>query len=154
MAILYCALYIAAIGIASHFIGNALPRRWFHADAFPYKSRTWEKDGAVYRKIGIHHWKDKVPDMSKFRASMVPKAVATHPTAEDLAALIAETCVAECVHGVLIPCSLPVVLLYPGVGGWIVFALCFLGNFPFILIQRYNRPRLLKMQRRLTKTKS
>ena len=28
MPCLYCALYIAAIGIASHFIGNAFPREF------------------------------------------------------------------------------------------------------------------------------
>lgn len=153
MAIVCCALYIAAIGIASHFIGNALPRRWFHADAFPYKSFRWEKDGAIYRKIGIQYWKDKVPDMSKHCSTMVRKEVPPLPSTKKIDALIDETCVAECVHGVLILCSLPVVFIYPGIGGWIVWALCILGNSPFILIQRYNRPRLIKTQSRLVKQK-
>lgn len=30
--------YIALIGILSHVIGEALPRRWFHWDRFPYRA--------------------------------------------------------------------------------------------------------------------
>lgn len=149
MPFLNCVLYIAAIGIASHFIGNALPRRWFRGDAFPFRSFGWERDGQIYRKIGIHRWKDKVPDMSKICGDMVRKEVASRPTAESLETLVAESCVAECVHFFLILLSLAVLAIYPGAGGWIVWGLCVLGNLPFMLIQRYNRPRLLKMRNRL-----
>lgn len=154
MPVFYCFLYIAAIGIASHFIGNALPRRWFHPDQFPYRSAPWEQDGAVYRKIGIQRWKDKLPDTSRVSPGMVRKEVSARPTPESLETLILETCVAECVHGVLILCSLPVLAICPGVGGWIVWGLCILGNFPFMLIQRYNRPRMEKTRQRLLKSRS
>lgn len=149
MAILYCALYIAAIGIASHYIGNALPRRWFRADAFPYRSFAWEQEGKIYRRIGVQHWKEKLPDMSKICGDMVRKEIACRPTAESMERLVAESCVAECVHFCLILLSLPVLAICPGAGGWVVFGLCFLGNFPFMLIQRYNRPRLVKALSRL-----
>lgn len=149
MSLLYCALYIAAIGIASHFIGNAFPRRWFHPEKYPYRSADWEREGQIYTRLGVRRWKDKVPDMSKVCGDMVRKKIVTRPTAESLQVLIRESCVAECVHVLLTGFSLPVVFLWPGAGGWIVWVLCVVGNLVYVVIQRYNRPRLQKMLRRL-----
>ena len=58
MRLLYCILYVAGIGIASHYLGNALPRAWFASERFPYKPWKWEKDGQIYKVIGIQSWKD------------------------------------------------------------------------------------------------
>lgn len=151
MKLLYCVLYIAAIGIASHFIGNALPRRWFRWERFPYRSFSWEREGQIYKAIRIQDWKDKVPDMSKLCSGMVRKEVRGRPTAGSTERLIAESCVAEAVHFALLFASLPVTVIWNGAGGWIVYCLCILGNLPFMLIQRYNRPRLCKLLARLAK---
>ena len=35
MAIVHAVLYTASLGIVSHYVGQALPRRWFHPDRFP-----------------------------------------------------------------------------------------------------------------------
>ena len=44
-------------------------------------------------------------------------------------------------------CRLLCLRLWPGWGGVLVWAVWFLlGNLPFILIQRYNRPRLLRLR--------
>lgn len=40
-------------------------------------------------------------------------------------------------------------LIWKSIGGWILFALYLLGNIPFILIQRYNRPKLVRLLKRL-----
>lgn len=149
MQLLLCALYIFSIGILSHFIGNALPRSWFSADKAPWRSAAWERDGRIYDAIGIRRWKDKVPDSSKYARDMVPKSIAARPTYASIGRLVAETCVAECVHAVLMLASLAVLWIWPGVGGAAVYVLCILGNLPFILIQRFNRPRLLRMQQRM-----
>lgn len=58
MKFLYALLYIAALGILSHFIGQALPRAWFSAERFPYRAAEWENGGKVYEKLGIKRWKD------------------------------------------------------------------------------------------------
>lgn len=149
MQLLLCALYVFCIGILSHFIGNALPRSWFCAEKAPWRSAGWERDGRIYDAIGIRKWKDKVPDSSKYARDMVPKSIAARPTCESIGRLVAETCVAECVHAALMLASLPVLWIWPGAGGAVVYFLCILGNLPFILIQRFNRPRLLRMQQRM-----
>ena len=73
MKFLYALLYIAALGILSHFVGQALPRSWFSAERFPYCAAEWENGGKVYEKLGIKRWKDFLPDMSRIMPDMVKK---------------------------------------------------------------------------------
>ena len=65
-----------------------------------------------------------------------------------------ETCVAECVHFCLGLLSLGAFALCRS--GWmvcIVAVYILLGNLPFQIIQRYNRPRLLRLMRKARKEK-
>ena len=149
MPLLLCAIYVAAIGILSNPIAALLPRRWFHPDRFPFRGFAWEDGGKVYNKLRIRAWKDRVPDMSKFLKKLYRKQVDPKPNAQNLERLIQETCVAEAVHAVLMVLSLYVIRIWRGLPGWIVWGLGVLGNLPFIIIQRYNRPRLMKTLARL-----
>ncbi len=150
-AFFQCALHVGIAGIVMRYIGNLYDRKWFHWDKFPYKPFRWENEGRIYRKIGIHKWKDRMPDASKKHKDMYEKKVNIQPNGENLRRLIQETCVAEAVHYQLIFLSLPVTRIWPGLPGVIVFILCIVGNGIFALIQRYNRPRLVKALARLEK---
>lgn len=149
MSLLYAVIYIAVLGILSHFIGQALPRARFSAESFPYRTADWENGGRVYEKLGIKHWKDALPDMSRIMPDMVKKKMTGQNREQGMDVLIAETCVAECVHYWLIVLSLGIFLFWRGVWAlvfWLVYNI--LGNVPFILIQRYNRPRLVLLEQR------
>ena len=148
-AFFQCALHVGIAGIVMRYIGNLYDRNWFLWDKFPFRPFSWEKSGKLYRKLRVKKWKDRVPDASKRHKDMYEKKVSTRPDKENLRRLIQETCVAEIVHYQLIVLSLPVLKLWPGVGGVIVFCLCVLGNLVFSIIQRYNRPRLIKALERL-----
>ena len=148
MSLLYAALYVAALGILSHFVGQALPRAHFDPQKFPYRSADWENGGKVYEKLGIKHWKDRLPDMSKIMPDMVKKKMSAVKS-QGMDVLIAETCVAECVHWWLMLLSLGIFFFWRGAWAvvfWLVYNL--LGNLPFIIIQRYNRPRLVLLEQR------
>jgi glycosyl-4,4'-diaponeurosporenoate acyltransferase len=148
MKLLYGIIYIAALGVLSHFVGQALPRNKFDAKGFPYRPAEWEKNGKVYEKLGIKRWKDYLPDMSKIMPDMVKKKM-TAAKEQGTDVLIAETCVAECVHWALIVLSLGLFLFWRGgwaFAFWLVYNI--LGNVPFIIIQRYNRPRLVMLEER------
>lgn len=149
MSLLYAVIYIAVLGILSHFVGQALPRARFSAESFPYRTTDWENGGRVYEKLGIKHWKDALPDMSRIMPDMVKKKLTGQNREQGMDVLIAETCVAECVHYWLIVLSLGIFLFWRGVWAvvfWLVYNI--LGNVPFILIQRYNRPRLVLLEQR------
>lgn len=150
MHILYAILYLAVLGVLAHVLGQALPRRWFDPERFPWRLYGWERGGAVYDAVKIRAWKDRVPDMSKILGDMVKKQAPRHGSAAETEAVLLETCVAECVHWALMPLSLPILWIWHS--PWCIllyFGYNILGNLPFILIQRYNRPRLLALHRRL-----
>lgn len=149
MKFLYSLIYIAVLGVLSHFVGQALPRKCFDAEKPPYKAAKWEKGGKVYERLGIKHWKDIVPDMSRIMPDMVKKKLTSENKERGMETLIAETCVAECVHWGLIVLSFGILFWWRGL--WAaVFLLVYniFGNLPFIIIQRYNRPRLVMLEQR------
>lgn len=143
MKTLKCSIYLLFLGIAFFVIGLFLPRKWFHFDRFPYRTGKWEKGGKLYDNIHIKQWKNKMPDMSRICPAMAPKRITT-ARAEDVELLIHETCVAELIHVLLIPAGLGCIGIWK-FGGTIFFLLWAIGNVPFILIQRYNRPILCKL---------
>ena len=143
-------LIAAGLGALAFFGGEKLPRRWFRPDAFPYRQAAWEQNGAAYEKLGIRVWKDIFPDMSRFAPRTFRKKAGLSRDPEHVRGLILEMCSAEAVHWALIVCVTPLLAwAVPGLLGAVI-ALCYvLGNLLFVIIQRYNRPRLVAIQKRL-----
>lgn len=150
MRLALCILYIPVVGLFSQFIGVKLPRRWFHPDRFPYASYKWENQGKIYNKLYVYKWKDILPDMSKISRRMVPKNIGPmRRTSQHVQRLVLETCVAELVHLVLFLMSVIIYWINPtGLGAAIAIVYA-LTHIPFIIIQRYNRPTLVRLAERL-----
>lgn len=137
--------YIVVWGILSHVLGEALPRRWFHWDRFPYRAFSWEEEGRFYERLGIRKWKGLLPDKSKHTKKTFTKTMVGHTDPAQLTRFLQETCVAELVHWCLMLLAVYMYFHVPTVFGAIVSALYGLSNVPFIMIQRYNRPRLRRL---------
>lgn len=150
MNLLQCICYIAVLGVFSFFLGRILPKSWFHYDRAPFRAFAWEKNGQIYRKLGIQHWQSRVPDMSRIAPKLMPaKAMQTTPDQPQLLRMLQETCVAETIHALLCLLGLALLRLWRGLGGRVCYLVYVVfGNLPFILIQRYNRPRLARLYRR------
>ena len=142
-----CVLFMALWGVLCFPLGRLIKLFRLDWDRAPFAQWRWERDGQVYERAGIRRWKDLVPDVSKLFPSIVPpKAVQGMPDAATLRDMLKETCVAEAVHVVLIPLGLWLLRLWQGIGGVMMFLVyVILGNVPFIMIQRYNRPRFRRM---------
>lgn len=150
MGFSHAVIYTASLGVVSHYVGQALPRRWFHPERFPFRSFRWEREGNIYRHLGVQHWKDLVPDMSKVMPDMIPKRVSLRGTAEEAMTLVQETCVAEAVHGVLMVLSVGNYILCQNLAGLALTLFdAILLNLPYWIIQRYNRPKLLRLAEKL-----
>ena len=129
--------------------GMKFPRKFVDYTSKVFRPKKWEADNKIYSILKVSAWKDKLPDMSKILKKLPNKQVKV-PTMESVKALINETCVAEISHMILIGMSVPISFLCEGISGFIYFMLYgVLGNLPFIIIQRYNRPRLIKLLNRL-----
>lgn len=147
---LRCVFYLAFTGSASFLLGRILPKQWFPYDKFPYKPFRFEQNGKIYEAIGIRRWKDMLPDMSKIFTKIIPpKHLLKVMTAEKADDMLRETCVAEFIHTMLCVTGIVCVWLWKGAGGWIFYMIYVLGNIPFNLIQRYNRPKLAAIKKRL-----
>ncbi len=148
MDFLYCILYLMVSGLTIFFIGRVFPRKWIHESSFPFKSYKWENDGQIYRKIGVHKWKTKLPDASvlihKIAPWFMPKKRLDAKTKDKMKTLVKESCVAEFNHFMAAVLGLYCMKIWRKTGG-IILSICnFICHMPFVLIQRYNRPRLVK----------
>jgi len=146
-----CLIYLSIMSLSIFYIGVFIPRNIFNPEAFPLRAFGWESGGKIYEKLYIRKWKDKVPDMSKINKRLLPKKFDFDSDSSYLLMLLYETCVAEFVHYVLIVLGFFCRLLWTGAGGNIVSIIWALGNVPFIIIQRYNRPKILKTYRKMVK---
>ena len=149
MRLLLCLLYIPAMGILAHMVGEALPRRWFNPEAWPFAPFKFEHNGRIYDKVGVRFWKDKLPDMSKAMPDMTRKSVSMSGGSAQAENVARETCVAETVHWVLMLLSWIIYRIYACTLGAVIAIVYALSHIPFIIIQRYNRPTLTLLAKRL-----
>lgn len=147
--LLYCLVYFALIGASCFVLGRIIPKS-FSPERFPFRLFGWEKQGTVYNLLCVRRWKEKLPDMSAILPRVMPsKQLPKRATAADLELMIQETCVAELVHGILCVLGFGCVLIWKGVCGWVVSIVYLLANIPYIIIQRYNRPKLMRILKNL-----
>lgn len=154
MKLVKCALYLVLTGIVGFFAGRVVPKRWFKPEKGLFRSFPVERNGTIYEKLGIRKWHKKVPDMSRILPGWMPAKKLSGDYGEKLPVMIRETCVAEVIHISVSIAGLRCLWMWPGVGGAAVTAIhIVLLNLPYILIQRYNRPRLIRLQKNLEKKK-
>lgn len=109
-------------------------RKWF-------RPRPWE--GRLYKLLKVKRWKDKMP-------TYIPEDFSRERhTWEEIAQA---TCQAELVHETICVLSFVPLAAVPWLGAFWVFlltSLCSaLFDLAFAVIQRYNRPRLIKLAQR------
>jgi len=143
------ASIVGIIGIAAYFIGESVPRAWYDYRRFPFKCYAWEKNGQIYEKFGVRWLKTHSIDMSKIMPKAFPKQNTMSRDRAHLERLVQEMCNAELVHWVLAFLS-PVFWLL--IEGWYGVAITIgyaLSNLGDIMIQRYNRPRIIMILKRM-----
>lgn len=148
---IYAILYLLSIGILSFLLGRLYPRAWLHEHRFPFKSFAFEKNGKIYHKLKIMEWKTKLPDMSMIMSKLIPGFMPKKRLEEinNLPTLIKETCIAEGTHFWVSVFGFGCVFIWKGIGGWILSLLFLMINLPFIIMQRFNRPRLITAEKML-----
>ena len=144
------AAIVGVTGIPAFFMGEKVKRDRLDPDAFPFAPWKWEQNGRIYEKVGIKWWKNRVPDMSKYMKRAFSKQGNLNRTPEHLHKLVLEMCSAELVHWFLFLVSPLFAILIPG-WGWPIMIGYIISNIMSIIIQRYNRPRIQEIIRRIEK---
>jgi glycosyl-4,4'-diaponeurosporenoate acyltransferase len=135
------AVWSAAVGYAA----NRLPLRRLEHDGHLTRLRSWEREGRVYERLGIRRWKDRLPELgAAFRGGLSKRSLPSGGTV-DLRRFAAETRRAEIVHwGIPLVTPLFTVWNPP----WLLGAMAtyaVVANLPCLIVQRYNRGRLLRV---------
>jgi len=128
---------ILQLGIAQWSL--SLPLESFAGWNAIYEPRSWERDGRVYRDLlRIRRWKSILPDGASWFGAFSKKNLARRD-ADYLRTFLLETRRAEFAHWIMLFCF-PVFFLWnPPWARLIMFAYAVLANLPIILVQRYNR---------------
>lgn len=147
-SILVCGLSSGIITL----ITRMLPRKWFNP--FSKRFKVYSKENKIYLKLKIKKWKDKIPELGKL--SGFPKDKIEKPdNSEYLYKFLTETCLAETLHffsiisGSLVFFILPRTYIFT-IGVPIFILNMFIHLLP-VLVQRYVRPKLIKMYSRMKK---
>ncbi|ASA21201.1 hypothetical protein [Paenibacillus donghaensis] len=131
-----------------------LPRSLFDYRRRLYKEHPFEK--SLYKKIKVAGWKDRMPEWGH-RIGFSKQTLASTSDIHYINRFIYETCIAELGHlimGVLgytylllaylLPAPLLPVYMYV-----LISTLHLVFQMMLVIIQRYNRPRLLKLRNRV-----
>lgn len=127
-------------------IFNFLNPSLFNPNFFILKEYKWEKKGQIYKTVfKINKWKHLLPDGAKVHKNGFRKKNIKTFDDEYLNKFIIETGRAELSHW----CQIIPFWIFgfwcPFFVIWIMLLYALLVNFPCILAQRYNRPRLVRI---------
>ena len=124
-----------------------IPAGRFDPESFLYRLRSWEKGGAIYNKIfRIKKWKERAPDgAAHLKNKGFPKRRLISHDLSYLELFLLETCRAELTHWIFIVFALPFFLWNRFHIGLIMILYALLENLPLIMVQRYNRNRLVRV---------
>jgi glycosyl-4,4'-diaponeurosporenoate acyltransferase len=130
--------------LAVGYRGHRRPLRSFAVDRWWSQLRRFERDGSWYaRRLWIKQWKDRLPELGALFTGGFAKRTASRDR-QHLERFVIETRRAEWVHWIA-PLLWPVFALWNppwAVGVMALYAT--VVNLPCLLVQRYNRARLLK----------
>ena len=143
---IFLTLAISFGTVCYHFTVRLLVGLWVNiAIRHPinYRAKWFSQSAAevaFYNRIRIKHWKKRLPTYAPETFSLK-----LHTPEEIVQAM----CVAELVHEIILPFSfLPLLMAIPFGDFPVFFITSILScgvDIPFILIQRYNRPRMIKL---------
>jgi glycosyl-4,4'-diaponeurosporenoate acyltransferase len=135
------AAWSAVVGYAAH----RLPDDRLAEDGALTRLQAVERDGRIYERVRIRRWKDRLPELGDAFPGGVSKRVLRSGASADLRRLVAETRRAELVHWA-IPAIVPVFALWnPAALMAAMVAYAVVANLPCLVVQRYNRGRLLRV---------
>ncbi len=120
-------------------------------DPFGGWFRARSRERKCYVRLGIRHWKDRIPEMGGLLAHFSKKQVADRHDNAYLLKFMRETCYAEVMHLWSIPAGFLIFLLWPRHILWFGLPVALVNaalQIPPVLTQRYVRPFLVSAYRR------
>lgn len=143
-------LFWITISLISAYGVRILPKKFYYTCKL-FQHKKFERK--IYKTIKIKNWKTKVPELGillGFQKRYLEKDI----NKEYLEKFIMESYYAELGHYLMGLLGFLIIFVNPP--EYLIFSLIcsvlnLFGNLPFSLIQRYNRPRLVRILNRIEK---
>lgn len=134
------------LSLVNTLISIKLPISLFHSGSWLYRERSWERKGQIYQDyFRVKKWKNQLPELSDFLTFLFSKKKMVKLDPDYLYIFVLETCRAELAHWCIIWSMLAFTLWRGTNSSVLVFFIAVALNLPYVIIQRYNRPRVLDM---------
>lgn len=127
------------------YIANHFSDKWFEKDTFITRLRKFETQRWFQKYLKVHTVKKYLPERGELFGTGTSKKSLPHGEKSGLEKFLIETRRAEYVHWIVIFAWVFTLWFNPAWAVWTVAVLLVFGNLPFILTQRYNRLRLLRV---------
>lgn len=125
-----------------------LPPSFIASFSWLYMIRNWENDGKIYDVFKIKKWKHRLPEAGSWTKMGIAKSTLRLRHADDLAVFKREASRSELSHWLQILPAPLFFLFNDPLSGWFIMLYAFSFNVPFIMIQRYNRGRLQRWEKK------
>lgn len=137
---------ILLIELPSGYLINFIPARWFKFHGL-FKEYSFE--AKLYEIIKVKKWKKYLPEGAKVMKNAFDKQHLEKKEEAYYVRFTQELCRAEVLHWFHL---LLLLLVFSSSSYWIyIYIYVVVSNVPCIIAQRYNRPRLLNIIKRLKK---
>jgi len=136
----------AVIGVSVGYGMHRVPAARLEHDGPLTRLRAFEADGRWYeRHLRIKVWKARLPEAGALFADGFSKRSLDEASCAHLERFVVETRRAELTHWLVLASGAAFVLWNPPGLLAVMWVYAVVANVPFLLIQRYNRARLLRV---------
>ena len=139
------ALYHFAMRLVVGMVVNVIMKNKANHNNIWFREKRFESK--LYKTLGVRKWKKRLPTYSPETFDFKQKKFEQ---------IVGATCQAEIVHEIIMVFSLLPIIMIPFLGGAVAIiitsVLATLFDFLFVILQRYNRPKLIRAMERFNKT--
>jgi glycosyl-4,4'-diaponeurosporenoate acyltransferase len=145
----------AVVGIGVGFAAYKWPSTRLAHEGWLTRPRHFERDGRWYEtRWRIRRWKDHLPEAGSFFAGGFSKRGLDNRDGEYLSRFVVETRRAELTHWIVLAFAPLFFLWNPWWLSLVMVAYALVANVPCIVVQRYNRARLVRVLSRRERRRS
>ncbi len=134
------------MSIVITYICEKIPKEMYSYKNWLLRERKWEKRGVIYQRLlKVKSWKKYLIELNDFIKSVFPKKHIPEYSKEYLSRYLMECCKSELTHWMII-FSTFLFWVFNDFNTFFTMLLVAVAlNLPYIIIQRYNRPRILQI---------
>lgn len=145
VAILLCFVIWSVLPLWITFVVQRLPARYFDPHSRFFSPKAWERGGKLYQRVfRVRSWKAYLPDGAAVSKSGYRKKHLTDYSPQNLCCFLEQSCRAEMSHLLSILPFVLFLLFLPPRTLLFMLGYALFVNLPCVIVQRYNRPRILR----------